>query len=129
MRYTSTAERQPTSSGSVWVVTCDQHPSAISLVTRLADAAEHQREAIAFVAEVDQADVEVVVTPHLPDGVYDHMTRAKALRQQAADANEAAAREARAAAAGLVGAGIPLRDVGTILGVSHQRAHQLASTA
>jgi 23S rRNA maturation-related 3'-5' exoribonuclease YhaM len=101
----------------------------MSIVTRLADAAEHQREAIAFVAEVDEAEVDVDVVAQLPDSVREHMSRVAALREQAAEANEAAARESRAAAAELVGAGIPLRDVGAILGVSHQRAHQLASTA
>ncbi|MDR3068546.1 MAG: hypothetical protein LBU50_03490 [Cellulomonas sp.] len=121
MRYTSTAVRD----GRVWSVRCDQHPSAASIVTRLADAADHQREAIAVVAGVDAADVEVEVTVSLPDGVRDHIERAAALRTRAAESNHAAASEARAAAALLAGSGIPLRDVGTILGVSHQRAHQL----
>ncbi len=110
----------------MWSVVCDQHPSATSIVTRLADAAEHQREAIAFVTGTDEADVDVEVTAVLPDGVRDHIERAAALRTQAAQSNHAAAGEARAAAALLAGSGIPLRDVGTILGVSHQRAHQLA---
>ena len=121
--YTSTAVRYD----KVWVVTCDQHPSAVSTVTRLADAAEHQREAIAFVAQVPEDSVEVTVTARLSPEVREHMARAAALREQAAEANHAAATEARAAATSLAGAGIPLRDVGTILGVSYQRAHQLVS--
>ncbi len=118
MRYTSTATRER----RVWSVVCNQHPSAMSIVTRLADTPDHQREAIAFVTGTDEADVDVA----LPDGVRDHIERAAALRTQAAESNHAAAGEARAAAALLAGSGIPLRDVGTILGVSHQRAHQPA---
>lgn len=59
MRYTATARRD----GQWWVVQCDQLPAAISQVRRLDRAAETHREAIAFVAGVAEADVEVDLSP------------------------------------------------------------------
>ena len=60
MKYTSIAIRD----GDVWRVKCVEHPSAMSVVTRLEDAPAHQREAIAFVLGVSESEVEVdVVTP------------------------------------------------------------------
>lgn len=57
MKYTYTAVRD----GDAWRVQNDQYPSAMSIVSRLADAVEHQREAVAFVAGVAEVDVDVVV--------------------------------------------------------------------
>lgn len=123
--YTSTAVRYD----KVWIVTCDQYPGAVSTPTRLADAAEHQREIIAFVAGVPESEVDVIVTPQLPDEYQEHVTRATSLREQAETASAEAARETRAAVKALVSAGIPTRDIGPLLGVSHQRAQQLARSA
>ena len=125
VRYTSTAVRD----GDLWRVQSVDYPAAMSLVTRLGDAAEHQREAIAFVAEVPASEIEVDVVPELPATFREHDERAHALREQAATASAAAAAEARAAARALRDAGFPLRDIGTILGVSYQRAHQLVSAS
>ncbi len=52
-----------------------------------------------------------------------------ALRADEARARAEAAQEVRQAAKTLHETGIPLRDVGTVLGVSHQRAHQLVKSA
>jgi len=46
--FTSTARKD----GRWWVVQCDQQPGAISQVARLDQAPAHQREAIAFVADL-----------------------------------------------------------------------------
>ena len=63
----------------------------------------------------------------LPDAVAAHVQAAVRLRQEAAHAQSEAAAEIRAAAIDLHHQGIPLRDVGRLLGVSYQRAHQLVS--
>lgn len=119
-RYTVTAERV----GRWWALQCVQVPSALSQVARL-DQADQIREAIAFVAQVSQDEVEIDLQVVLPEEFRDHEAAAEAFRRDAARANAAAAAEARAAARVLHESGLPLRDVGTILGVSHQRAHQL----
>jgi len=63
MNYTSIAVRDR----DVWRVQCVEHPSAISVVTRLEDAPTHQREAIAFVLGVPESEVEVEVITVPPD--------------------------------------------------------------
>lgn len=76
-------------------------------------------------AQVDPAEVEIDLRPAVPVEVGQHVAAAARLRAQARTANSEAAREARAAAQVLRDAGLSVRDVGTVLGVSHQRAHQL----
>lgn len=120
-RYTVTAER----GRRWWVLQCVEHPGAISEVARLDQAPTAMREAIAFVAGVDPSDVEVDLRPVVPDAVGSHVRAAARLREEAHRANREAAAEARAAARVLRDAGLSVRDVGTVLGVSHQRAHQL----
>ena len=61
----------------------------------------------------------------LPGSVQDHLDRARRLREESSRAQVAAAAEARAAARELRDAGLPVRDIGRVLGVSFQRAHQL----
>lgn len=60
-RFTATARRD----GRWWVVQCDQLPGALSQVARLEQAEVVHREAIAFVADVDESGVEVAVRPQL----------------------------------------------------------------
>ena len=48
-------------------------------------------------------------------------------RNRAAELEASASSATRALAADLESAGVPLRDIGTLLGVSFQRAHQLVS--
>lgn len=61
----------------------------------------------------------------LPETVRTRLARAEELRSQSARAQAEAAAEVRAAARELHQSGLPLRDVGQLLGISHQRAHQL----
>ncbi|VTR77504.1 hypothetical protein [Cellulomonas hominis] len=119
--YTVTAER----GRRWWSLQCVEHPGALSEVARLDQAADAMREAIAFVAQVDPASVEITLVPAVPAEVGGHVEAAAHYREQAHRANREAARESRAAARALRDAGLSVRDVGTVLGVSHQRAHQL----
>lgn len=122
--YTVTAER----GRRWWLLQCVEHPGAISEVIRLDQAADAMREAIAFVAEVDPATVEVDLRPVVPTAVTEHVQAAAHYREQAHGANRSAAQESRAAARALRDSGLSVRDVGTVLGISHQRAHQLLTS-
>lgn len=119
--FTSTAVRE----GDLWTVRCDQHADICTRVRLLSHAVAEQRVIIADVAGVPEDRITVVVRPELPENVKNHLARARRLRQTATWANGAAAAERRAAARALANAGYSTRDIGTILGVSHQRAHQL----
>ena len=123
VRYTATARRD----GQWWVVQCDQLPAAISQVRRLDRAAETHREAIAFVAGVAEADVEVDVSPVVFEPVASQLRRVAELCETASGAEREARTLWSASARSLHESGMTVRDIGTVLGVSYQRAHQLVS--
>ncbi len=64
----------------------------------------------------------------MPAATHRRLERAARLRSQARDSQSKAAEELRAAAQELSRSGMPLRDIGQLLGVSYQRAHQLVSS-
>lgn len=121
--FTSTAHKD----GRWWVVQCDQEPGALSQVARLDQAAEHQREAIAFVAELDESEVDVVVTPVVDDAVSGLLARARDDRQQSDELARSATDGFRKAARSMADEGYSVRDIGAIIGVSHQRAAQIVN--
>ncbi len=98
-----------------------------------ATQARHLRELDAMTKDlivVMTGDPEEVVVDYdirLPAEVQDHLRRSEELRAASAEAQAAAAAEVRSAARQLHEQGMGLRDVGKVLGVSHQRAHQLVS--
>jgi len=119
--YTATARRGTRR----WVVQCDQVPGAITEVTRLDQAAEYLREAISFVAQVNEADVHVTINPVVDAAIAAELREVENLRTRARTADQEAAALHRSVAAHLQGEGLTLRDIGTILGLSYQRAQQL----
>ena len=96
---------------------------------RLDETAAMATSLIAVTLGIPAAAVHITVTVDLPDSVTTHIGRAAALRATAAQAQGDAAKEIRAAATELKSAGLPLRDIGEVLGVSYQRAHQLVTAA
>ncbi len=120
-RYTVTAER----SGRWWSLQAVEAPAALSQVSRL-DQAEQIIEAIAFVTGEAEDEISIEVRPvNLPDSWVEHLELARKLREAAAESNTASAQEYRAAAQDLAHAGLSVRDIGTVMKVSAQRAHQL----
>jgi hypothetical protein len=121
--YTITAER----SDKWWVLQALEAPGAISQVARL-DQADIIKEAIAFVTGTPESDIDITVQPVLPGSVSVRMETAERLREEAQAANSKSAAEIRAAAKELKAAGLTLRDIGTVMDVSYQRAHQLVNS-
>lgn len=81
--------------------------------------------------DVAPSQVEVSVTSLLVDGV-DYCTQLKDEREDRdqADALAARARERqKAIAVGLNGAGVPLREIAGMLGLSHERVQQLIAAS
>jgi hypothetical protein len=89
---------------------------------------ELRRRAVDLVAtslDCDPAAVSVDLELRLPDAVARDLTEAGELREQALAAQRGAALAVRRAACRLRDEGVSVRDIGTALGVSYQRAHQL----
>lgn len=119
--YTSTAIRD----NERWLATCDQHPEIYAEGRTLLQVTRRMQGELALVHASPAELVSIDVRPALPPPVIDHLERARELRDTATWANRASAVEIRQAAHLLAAERISLRDIGTILGVSHQRAHQL----
>lgn len=114
-----------TREGRGWALRCQELPTVFSHVSRLDQAAEVVREAVAFVANVAEDSFDLEVVPTLPDAFAGLAASAETERAAARVANARAAVHSREAAKVLAGAGLSVRDIGTVMGVSHQRAAQL----
>lgn len=127
MAAMSTYTARVTRDGRFWLI----HVSEIDHYTQ----ARHLREVdamakdlVAVMTDQDPSTVDVVVDIQMPDDVAAHLARAAELRERSRRAQAEAAAELRQAARELKGTGMPLRDIGQLLDVSYQRAHQLVSS-
>lgn len=121
-RYTANVTRD----GRFWLI----HVPEIDRYTQ----ARHLREITTMSSDLivvmtgeDPAAVELDVHIRRPAGVDEHLARAARLREESQRAQAAAAAELRQAARELKDTGMPLRDIGQLLDISYQRAHQLVS--
>ena len=87
------------------------------------------RDLIAVMKDVPPDSFELDVHIKLPGDIRQELARSAELREQASSAQTEAARLSRDAARRLYDQGLPLRDIGQILGVSFQRAKQLVDQA
>ena len=116
-----------TRDGRWWMV---EVPS-LDLLTqarRVDEIEEQARSLIAVSLDVPQSGVEVRIA-EVRIGDIDALAVAeqvKALRAEAAEAERRASEAAREAVAELVRDDAPVRDIGALLGISHQRVSQLA---
>lgn len=118
--YKATAERD----GRFWLV----HVPEVERFTQARNLREVEpmaRDLVAVMLDVDPDTIAIDLELQLPDDAQEHLANARRLRESAAEANSAAAKESRAAARALADQGLPLRDIGAALGVSHQRIAQL----
>lgn len=121
--YTARAVRD----GRWWAVQVEELDGVFTQARRLDQVEFMARDAIALLLDVPPDSFDVTVTTELPAKVQAIIDDVRASRVAAELASEAASMKAREAARILHEGGMPLRDVGRVLGVSHQRAHQLVS--
>jgi DNA-directed RNA polymerase specialized sigma24 family protein len=121
MTYKATVERD----GRFWLVRVEGVGATQARHLRELDAMA--RDLVAVMTDLDADEVEVEYDFRLPGSVQDHLERAEQLRQESARANSASAAELRAAVRELADEGLTVRDIGQVLGMSYQRAHQLLS--
>ncbi len=121
-RYTANVTRD----GRFWLIhvpELNRHTQARHLreITTMA------RDLVSVMTGETPDSIELDVHISRPAGVDEHLARAAKLREESQRAQAAAAAELRQAARELKAAGMPLRDIGQLLDVSYQRAHQLVS--
>jgi hypothetical protein len=95
---------------------------------RLDQVASTVADAVALVADVPAGTIEVSVIPKLPPRDAELIAAARQAAQAAARAAELASQLSRQAVAQLRSAGMTVRDVGGLLGVSPQRVSQLVES-
>jgi hypothetical protein len=122
--YTARVERGE----RFWLVTIPEIQRTTQART-LREVEPMARDLIAVMEEVDPQSFELKADIVFPTVAYQHWARAAKLREESARTQAKAAEEARRAALALAELGLTVRDVGAMLGVSHQRAAQLISGA
>jgi hypothetical protein len=125
MRRTYVAEARR--SGRWWAIEVPEVRGAFSQARRLADVEPMARDAIAALLDVPISQVTVEVRPVLDERLANIVQAARQARLSAQEAQLDAARLSSDALRAMERAEIPLRDAGELLGMSHQRAAQIAS--
>ena len=112
-----------------WVVTVPEIDGLFTQTRRLDQVDEWVKDAAALLTDLPEDSFEVTVIPRLPEDKADLVVSAKQARERLRRVEDETSRTAKAAAAALSESGIGVRDIGTLLGVSHERASQLARAA
>jgi len=115
-----------TRDGKWWMVAIPEI-DGLTQARRLEEAPLMARDYIAISMEVPIEEVEVTVAVVDVDGinVLDALAKLESEKAEAEAARDQVAEDTRRLAQALAGKRVPVRDIGAILGVSHQRAHQL----
>lgn len=108
-----------------WTVELDEEPRVHTWGKTVDQALLRMREAAALWFQTDEDDIELIPRPELPKTTGRTVEQARRAREQARDADRLALEQTRKAAVALTGRGISMRDAAAILGISHQRVHQL----
>jgi DNA-directed RNA polymerase specialized sigma24 family protein len=115
-----------TRDGKFWLI----HVPAIERWTqarRVSEIREMTQDLIEIMTGEPAETIDLDVSISLPPEVQERLDRAEELRSRAAHAQGQAAEELRGAARTLRDHGMSMREIGEVLGISYQRAHQLVS--
>lgn len=115
-----------TRSGRWWAIAVPELKGVFSQARRLAEAELMAHDAIAAVLDVPPRSFDIVLHPILGDRLERLVHEARQSRADAQEAQVAAADRSARALRSLQKSGVPLRDAGELLGISHQRAAQIA---
>jgi len=124
--YTARLEREK---DGRWTVELEEEPRVHTWGKTVDQALTRMREAAALWFNTDEDQIDLIALPVLPKTTGRAVEAARAARDRARDADRLAIEQTRKAAAALTGRGISMRDAAAILGISHQRVHQLLTTA
>lgn len=123
-RYTATAERH----GPWWAISVSELPGVFSQSRRLDRVEAMARDAIALFLEAPSDSFDVDVREALSPDVERAVHAAIVARAEVLARQEAASATSRAAVRTLADLGLPHRDIGRLLDLSHQRVGQLLGT-
>lgn len=121
MRLTAVAQR----SGSWWAVEVPEVPGLFTQTKRLDQVAAMVKDAASSLTGKPEDSFQVNVSVHLGGKLEEAVAAAVDAANRLAELQAKAAMTSRVAARYLAEDGLTVREIGEILGVSHQRAHQL----
>jgi predicted RNase H-like HicB family nuclease len=122
--YVAIAERSDRT-GGWWAIEVPELPGVFSQAKRLEQVSGMARDAVAAFLDVSPDSVDIEVRPRLAEDLEALVTRAKRVREVAELMQREALDVTRAAVIGLDGAGLTVRDIGRVVGLSHQRVAQI----
>ena len=120
MTYTATAEWD----GYNWIAELSEHPGAVTQAKRLELLAPRLVAVVKLVTGDKVTPEQIRIDFDVPD-VGDDAREIRELREAVADIEEKLASKTARTVAALKKQGFTVRDIGTIVGVSHQRVQQL----
>jgi predicted RNase H-like HicB family nuclease len=120
--YTARLEREK---DERWTVELEEEPRVHTWGKTVDQALTRMREAAALWFQLEEDQIELLPRPVLPKSADRTVEQARQAREQARSADRLAVERTRKAAAALTSRGISMRDAAAILGISHQRVHQL----
>ena len=123
MRPTYTAEAEL--AGGWWAITIPELHGVFSQAKRLDRVEYMARDAISLWLEIPPDSFDVVVKEVLEPSTEESIRAADVARRAAAESQREASAKLRSAARMLRQQGLPQRDIGRLLNMSHQRVAQL----
>lgn len=113
-----------------WVIQLKEDPGLLTQTRRLDQIPDMVRDALELFPELTDDPYKDIVNIEFREGeaIADIANQAVQANQAAKQAQEEASQLMRQAAAELSKKGLSYRDIGTLLGVSFQRAQKLATT-
>lgn len=117
-------------SGNWWAITVRGLDGVFSQARRLDQVEARAREAIALMLDIEEGEVgELKICVEPPDSVASLLSEMQDSEAAANTANERAASLRRRVAQQLRDDGFPVRDIGRLTGISHQRVSQILAPA
>ena len=98
---------------------------AVSEVRNLSQAAKDMLEPVAYLAGLKENEIEINIVPILPKETQEQLAEVETARNEAERASKRAASQYRSTVRAMHKTGITYRDIGVLLGISHQRVSQL----
>jgi len=109
----------------VWEAHVAEEPRIHTFGRSISAALDHLRDATALWYEIDVDEVELLPDPQIPAVYRKYVRLAAEHRQRLGEAELLANKATRTAVVGLSKHGLSRRDIGALLGISHQRVQQL----